>query len=81
MDVTTYLEQLAKETHQAETEIIAQAIEIGLRQLWRDYVLARYLEGKISREEAIKHVGIEAVEIAEQQKQALLEDIAWAFDN
>jgi hypothetical protein len=41
--VATYLDTLVRETHRTEAEVVAQAFETGLRQLWREYTLGRFL--------------------------------------
>ena len=76
--LTTYLETLVRETKKSETELIAQAIPVGLRQMQREYILAGYLKGEIKREAAIEAVGIDWVELAERQHDAMREDLAWA---
>ena len=77
--VSEYIGALAQETHKTEAEIITLALQTGLRQLWRERILGRYLRGEITREEAIQAVGIDWVELAERQHQAMLEDLEWAF--
>lgn len=76
----TCLETLARETHQSETELITLAFQKGLQQLWRERILAQYVRGGISRDEAIDAVGMDWVELAERQHQAVLEDLAWALE-
>jgi len=73
-----YLESLVRETHKTEAEVVALAFETGLRQLWREQILGRYLRGEIPRNEAIEAVGIDWVELAERQNAAAREDLAWA---
>lgn len=75
----TYLEQLSRETNKPETEIMALAMQTGLRQLWRERILGQYLKGAISRNNAVNSVGIDWVELAERQRDAMLEDVAWAL--
>jgi hypothetical protein len=75
----TYLETLVRETNKPEAEVMAMAFQAGLRQLWRERVLGRYLRGEINRDEAIKTVGIDWIEMAERQHEAVLEDLAWAL--
>ncbi len=75
----TYLETLVRETRKPEAEVLALAFQTGLRQLWRERTLGRYLRGKISRGEAIESVGIDWVELAERQHEAMIEDLAWAL--
>ena len=79
--VTTYLQRLVQETQKSEAEVITQAIESGLRQLWRERVLACFLRGELSREEAIEAVGIDWVDLAERQHAAMLEDLDWALND
>ena len=75
----TYLETLVQETHKTESEVAALAFETGLRQLWREMVLGRYLRGQISRDEAIESAGIDWVDLADRQHAAMREDLAWAL--
>jgi len=77
--VATYLDTLVRETQKSETELIAQAIPLGLRQMQRDFILAGYLKGEINRETAIEAVGIDWVELAERQHDVMREDLAWAM--
>ena len=56
--VATYLEHLARETDKPEAEAMALAVQVGLKQLWRERVLGRYLRGKITREEASEEIGM-----------------------
>jgi hypothetical protein len=75
-----YLETLIRETQKPESEVMTKAFQIGLRQLWREHVLGRYLRHEISRDEAIESVGIDWVDLAEHQKEAMMEDMAWALE-
>lgn len=79
--VTNYLETLARETHKPESEVMTMAFQVGLRQLWRERILGRYLRGDIIRDEAIDAAGIDLVELAERQHKAMMEDLAWAMGN
>jgi hypothetical protein len=79
-NVLTYLETIVRETHKSETEVMAWAFQTGLRQLWRERILGRYLRGEIIRDEAVEAVGIDWVELAERQHKAMLEDLAWALE-
>jgi len=76
---SAFLETLVQETHKTEAEVVALAFEAGLRQLWRERVLARYLRGQISRDEAVESAGIDWVELADRQHAAMREDLAWAL--
>jgi hypothetical protein len=74
-----YLETLARETKKTEAEVLTMAFQTGLKQLWREYVLGRYLREEITRDKAVEAVGIDWVELAERQHKAMLEDLAWAM--
>jgi hypothetical protein len=68
-----------RETQKPEAEVMTMAFQVGLRQLWREYILGRYLRHEISRDEVIGAVGIDWVELAERQHKAMMEDLAWAL--
>jgi len=78
-EALTYFETLMRETHKPEAELMTLAFQTGLRQLWRERTLGRYLRGEITRDEAVHRVGIDWVELAERQNQAMLEELAWAL--
>lgn len=78
--VATYLEALVHQTHKSAVEVLTLAFQTGLRQLWREHILGRYLHGEIPREEAIEAAGLPWVELAERQHEAMLEDLAWALE-
>ncbi len=75
-----YLQRLTAETHKPEAEVLTLAFQAGLRELWREHVLGRYLRQEISREEAIDEAGLDLVELAERQHQAIMEDVAWGIN-
>ena len=77
--VTTYLDTLIRETRKPEAEVMTWAFQVGLRQLWRERALGQYLQNEISRNAAIEAVGIDWVELAERQHQAMLEDVSWGL--
>jgi hypothetical protein len=75
----TDLGELARELRRPEPEVRTMALEVGLRQLRREHLLGRYLRGELPRERAIEEVGIDWVELAERQRTAMQEDLAWAM--
>ena len=74
-----YLEKLTEATPRPESVLMAAAVQAGLRQLWRELTLDRYLRGEISRTQAIGEASIDWVEMAEQQQKAVQEDLEWAL--
>ena len=77
--VTTYLDTLVRETHKSEAEVMTWAFQVGLRQLWRERVLGQYLRNEISHDAEIEAIGIDWVDLAERQHQAMLEDVTWGL--
>ena len=73
------LETLAKERKEDVTTIIANAVKIGIEKIRQETILERYLKKLITREEAIKLVGMELVRLAERQMDAVLEDVEWGL--
>lgn len=78
--VSEYLDALVRATHQTEADVVAQALEAGLQQLWRDQILGQYVRGDVSRDQAIDAVGIDWVELAERQRDAVAQDLTWALE-
>lgn len=75
----TCLETLMRETKKSESEVMTAVFQVGVRQLWRERILGRYLHRELTRDEAIEAVGIDWVELAERQHAAVDEDLAWAL--
>ena len=73
------LEALARERKEDVATIIAKAVKIGIEKMRQDIILERYLKKAITREEAIKLVGMELVRLAERQREAVLEDVKWGL--
>ncbi|MCZ7399610.1 MAG: hypothetical protein O8C62_08030 [Candidatus Methanoperedens sp.] len=73
------LEELAKAKHEDISDLIAEALRIGVSKLWQERVLSMYLRGELNRKEAVKRVGLNMVKLAEKQKKAALEDVKWGL--
>ena len=73
------LETLAKERREDVATIIANAVKIGIEKIRQETILERYLKKLITREAAIKLVGVEVVRRAERQREAVLEDVEWGL--
>ena len=43
-----FFEQLVRDTQKPEAEVMALATEAGLRQLWREHLIGRYLRGELT---------------------------------
>jgi hypothetical protein len=60
--------------------VFERALERGLEDLWEDIALSQYLEGELDREEATEHVGRTKVKRAEQEYEAVEEDVDWGLN-
>lgn len=78
-DISNRVREIARYRDSEESAVIEQALERGLEDLWRDVVVARYLDGKIDRETAIEEVGRDVVDRADAASDAVDADIEWAF--
>lgn len=80
--VTEFADQvreIARHRDAAESEIIQQALEIGVETLWRDVVIGRYIQGELDREEAVEKLGADVVRQVDAAKDAIDEDIEWGL--
>lgn len=77
--LTLQLEELVKLRHEPPAEVLAAALERGLARLYQESVLTRFLKKQVSRRKAIRLVGLEAVQTAEQQWQATQKDLVWGL--
>lgn len=73
------LEQLLEDADESESELMARVFRAGLRQVWRERVLGRFLRGEIDRDTAVSEVGLDWVELTERQRDAAVEDLGWAL--
>lgn len=73
------LHQFAEEMDVSEEELIVEVVRSGIQQLRRERTLAAYVRGNLSREDAIEQVGIDWVEMADRQREAVEADVAWAL--
>jgi predicted transcriptional regulator len=70
--------EVAEDMRSSESEMIEEALERGMKELWEQSVVKKFLKGKIDKEEAIKLVGLEKIEKAEREEKSVEEDIEWA---
>jgi len=73
------LEFIIQETGEDEVIVLAQAFREGLKHLYRQKVMGAFIEGKLTRTEAVKIMGLETVEELEYQKDAIRKDIQWGL--
>ena len=78
--LTNEIEDVANFRNISESTVISNAIKIGVDKLWKESVIDKYLTNEISRDEAVKLVGLSFVILAEEQKKAIIEDINWGLN-
>ncbi|MCO8245333.1 hypothetical protein [Haladaptatus sp. AB643] len=54
--------------------------ELGFEDLWKNEILRKYIDGELSREEAIELVGLENVQRADRETAVVEEDVDWGLD-
>ena len=79
-EISDRVREIAEARGPPESEVFERALERGLEDLWKDLVLARYLDGKLDREEAIQHVGRTKVERAEREREVVEGDVDWGLN-
>ena len=73
------LEYLTRATGRAEAEIVAEAVEEGLKELYRKHIANAYLSGELNREQAIEELGEETVEDLDYAKRCVEQDVQWGL--
>lgn len=79
-DVSDRVREIARYRETEEAAIIQRALEAGIETLWRDVVIAKYLDEEISREEASDELGADVINQVDQAKSAIDEDLEWGMD-
>jgi predicted DNA-binding protein len=75
--LTKKIEELARERGVPESEILEEAIERGVDDLWVESVLSKYVEGEMEWERAVELVGLDRVKRADREVEAVEEDVEW----
>lgn len=78
-DVSDCVREIARYRDTGESDVIQEAVERGVDTLWRDVVISKYLDGAISREEAVAELGEDLVREVETARQAVEDDVAWGL--
>ncbi len=80
VDLTERVQEISNAREVPESEILEQALERGVEDLWIELVLSRYLNDEIDREEAIELVGRDRVKRTEREAQAVESDVHWGLN-
>lgn len=73
------LDYLVRTTGRAEADIVAEAVDEGLTELYRRHIADAYLAGKIDRDKAVSELGKHAVGDLDYAREAVEADVAWGL--
>lgn len=73
------LEVLVRATGRPEAEIVAEAVEEGLTELYRRHMVEAYVAGKIDHGKAVTELGKEAVDELDYAREAIANDVEWGL--
>lgn len=79
VDLTDRVRELADARGVPESEILERALERGVEDLWTEFILTRYLNDELDREEAVELVGRDHVKRAERELEAVEDDVEWGL--
>ncbi|WP_049943491.1 hypothetical protein [Halolamina sp.] len=78
-DLTKRVQKIAEARSIPESEILEQALERGVENLWIDLILSRYVNDEIGRATSIELVGCDRLKRAERALQAVEDDVRWGL--
>lgn len=77
--VSDRVRELARHLGIDESEVIQRAVETGVETLYRDMTISRYLDGDLTREEAVEELGADVVDSVDAARDAIEEDVEWGL--
>lgn len=77
---TEELKFLKEKTGKDEAAILAQAVKVGIDNLFREYIITSYLNGEIKRNHVVKFLDPKKIAKIDAQKKAIDEDIEWGLN-
>jgi len=77
---TEELKFLKEKTGKDEAAILAQAVKVGIDNLFREYIITSYLNGEIKRNQVVKFLDPKKIAKIDAQKKAIDEDIEWGLN-
>lgn len=79
--ISKEIQEIKKYRKLEEPQILAEAVRLGVKQLWKQAILDEYAEGKISKKRALKLLGPELVKRLDEEKRFILKDIKWGLSD
>lgn len=77
--VSERVRELARHRGVEESEVLQRALETGVETLYRDLVIGRYLDGSITRAEAVDELGADIVDEVAAAGEAIEGDVEWGL--
>lgn len=78
-EITEDLKEIKKYKNIDDTTLIAEALQLGIKELLRKTIIDQYIEGKISQKKAEELVGFDIINKVDEQKEAIIEDVKWGL--
>ncbi|MBS3907922.1 MAG: hypothetical protein KGZ49_12890 [Syntrophaceae bacterium] len=79
--ITKEIQEIKKYRKLEEPQILAEALRLGVKQLWTKTILDEYAERKISRKKALRLLGPELVKRLDEEKRFIQKDIKWGLSD
>ncbi|QOS13399.1 hypothetical protein DEQ92_19705 [Haloferax sp. Atlit-6N] len=76
-DLNQQVKEIAEARGLPESEILEQALERGVEDLWAELMVSQHVNDELDRETAIDLVGRDRVKRAERELQAVEDDVRW----
>lgn len=73
------LDEVVRLEHAEAGEVLGEALREGMKSLYLDAVLAAFLRGDLSREEAVSRTSETTVVRAEAEARVVREDVSWGL--
>ena len=79
--ITKEIQEIKKYRKLEEPQILAEAVRLGVKQLWKKTILDEYAGGKISKKKALRLLGPELLKRLDEEKRFILKDIKWGLSD
>lgn len=73
------LEYLVRATGRAEADIMAQAVQDGIDDIYRKQIAEAYLSNQLDRPDAVAELGADAVDELDFARRAVESDVKWGL--
>lgn len=81
MVLTKEIQEIKKYRKTEESHILAEALRLGVKHLWRQTILDEYAAGRLSKKKAIRLLGPELVKRLDEEKRFIAKDVRWGLSD